>query len=558
MRQAVAARAVAAEWTPACRSSTASTTAISARLEIGLECRAFTGRPLITSLDSDPLEADTVIVGAGTMGLALATALADAGHEVLLIEAGGLVATTAANTETTEAFGRTHRGTHQGRANGLGGTSTLWGGQLVEFDDEDFTRAYAPWPISRADLEPWYRQVHRRLGVGEPLDFAAYRRRLGGEAGSASGIERFFTAWLPEPNFARLFKRRALSDPKVRILCDATCSGIEFTGAAATSLRIVSGGRAREVKARRFVFAMGTIATLRFFLSTARSSAVPWRHDAKIGRYFQDHLAGRVGNVTIGDETTFRNYFENAVVDGVKLQPKLRVAAVQRSEEDANAIGISGYFVFGSDMSEHLANLKQMAKALSSAAGLSTLRELPRAMYAVGSGLAPFVWRYLRDRRVMAFFDKSLEFQVQCEQMPIATSQVRLAGDAPAADGLFKAVVDWQVQGSELARIRQFARSVDQYLRARNIGQLQIDPRLDALDPAFMDTLVDTNHQSGGMPMGASADSGVVDPDLRVFGTANVYVAGAVVFPSSSHANCTFTALALTERLAAKLAGEAR
>jgi choline dehydrogenase-like flavoprotein len=43
---------------------------------------------------------------------------------------------------------------------------------------------------------------------------------------------------------------------------------------------------------------------------------------------------------------------------------------------------------------------------------------------------------------------------------------------------------------------------------------------------------------------------GVTDPNCRVWDTANVYVAGASVFPTSSHANCTLTALALGARLA--------
>jgi choline dehydrogenase-like flavoprotein len=50
--------------------------------------------------------------------------------------------------------------------------------------------------------------------------------------------------------------------------------------------------------------------------------------------------------------------------------------------------------------------------------------------------------------------------------------------------------------------------------------------------------------------MAARADDGVVDAELRVFGTANVYVAGAATFPSGSFANPTLTALALALRLA--------
>jgi choline dehydrogenase-like flavoprotein len=60
-------------------------------------------------------------------------------------------------------------------------------------------------------------------------------------------------------------------------------------------------------------------------------------------------------------------------------------------------------------------------------------------------------------------------------------------------------------------------------------------------------------HHAGGMCMSAQPNLGVVDPDCRVWGTSNVYVAGASVFPSSGHANTTFTALALAARLASTI-----
>ena len=48
-------------------------------------------------------------------------------------------------------------------------------------------------------------------------------------------------------------------------------------------------------------------------------------------------------------------------------------------------------------------------------------------------------------------------------------------------------------------------------------------------------------------------DGGVVDPHLRVHGTANLHVAGAATFPTSGYANCTYTALALALRMCDRL-----
>ena len=57
--------------------------------------------------------------------------------------------------------------------------------------------------------------------------------------------------------------------------------------------------------------------------------------------------------------------------------------------------------------------------------------------------------------------------------------------------------------------------------------------------------------------MADSEQSGVVDKNLRVFGTENLYVIGASVFPTSSNANTTFTALTFTTRLVDHLTAQA-
>jgi choline dehydrogenase-like flavoprotein len=54
----------------------------------------------------------------------------------------------------------------------------------------------------------------------------------------------------------------------------------------------------------------------------------------------------------------------------------------------------------------------------------------------------------------------------------------------------------------------------------------------------------------GGTRMHADPRQGVVDPDGRVHGIANLYVAGSSVFPTYGCATPTLTIVALATRLA--------
>ena len=57
-------------------------------------------------------------------------------------------------------------------------------------------------------------------------------------------------------------------------------------------------------------------------------------------------------------------------------------------------------------------------------------------------------------------------------------------------------------------------------------------------------------HHLGTTRMSADRSGGVVDPDCRVHGIDNLFVASSSVFPTSSHANPTLTIVALAIRLA--------
>lgn len=60
-------------------------------------------------------------------------------------------------------------------------------------------------------------------------------------------------------------------------------------------------------------------------------------------------------------------------------------------------------------------------------------------------------------------------------------------------------------------------------------------------------------HHMGTTRIHASPRRGVVDPDCRVHGMNNLYIAGSSVFPSYGYANPTLTIVALALRLAKRL-----
>ena len=487
-----------------------------------------------------------VIIGAGTIGLVMALDFAKAQMPVTVVEAGGRVADTTRG-RSAGSRGKPHNGLMLGRAFGLGGTSVLWGGQLAEFEPADLVRDGFKWPLPYDELRRWYEYVYDLFGLHSRLPAEKYRQKFGDESEVNESIERFFTYWLPHPNFATLFRHEIISNPLIKIVVNATVNDITFNASKAQFVRAAAQGR-HEIQffGENFVFAPGTIEASRFFLSTQRLSAVPWKTNPHIGKHFQDHLGGKIAEVQVLNKSRFRNFFESGFAGGLKLQPKLRFTEKSRKK---TLSGVCGFFAFDSEFGEKVSNIKLLIRGLKSGVEFSKIGTLPSDVRAISRTFFPLVVRYIRDRRIFAFFDRALEFQVQAEQLPIAGSKIKLLEGEPGPDGLFDVELDWQIDGREIGAISAFARQVDNYLRNKGIARLCIDERLLKNDWDFCRVLVTPIINvvvSGWLAM---RRSGVVDPDCRVWGTMNVFVAGACVLPTSSHANSTLTALALAARL---------
>ena len=85
------------------------------------------------------ISAKVCIVGAGTAGLFLASQLSLKKNEVIILEAGDEYA-----TSFVERYFKIYSNTHYNNKNepsrmfGIGGTTTIWGGSMVQMQPSDF------------------------------------------------------------------------------------------------------------------------------------------------------------------------------------------------------------------------------------------------------------------------------------------------------------------------------------------------------------------------------------------------------------------------------------
>jgi choline dehydrogenase-like flavoprotein len=524
---------------------------------------------VIVELEAAPAplpRAKVAILGAGAVGILTAVAFARRGIDVVLCEAGGRTAEHESLAFNAAVIaGRRHRGIAEGRARQLGGTTTLWGGQVVAFRDIDFRPrpwlGLPGWPISRDALLPYYEAAAKMLGLQLLSDDDALVWDALGSARPQFGpdIEFVLTRWLKEPNLARLFRDDLANNAKLTVLLHAPAVGFvpsdDGTKISAVELRS-RGGETVALEAEHFVLATGTIEASRLMLASARNRpALPWAGNAHVGVAFQDHLDVHAAEVIPIDKKRFDDAFDNIFINRLKYSPKVVLAPhVQETERVTN---VAGVFDFDSSVGEHLSQLKILLRALRHGAKPPNLASMPMHFAALAKIWWPLIVRYLRDHRIFNPADLGIKLRLHCEQKPLAASRITLDEHRRDAHGTPLAVLDWQLDGIEVEAMAVFCERVGAELERQGLARLEVDPRIAARSADILGDACDTNHHCGGLQMGSSAADGVVDPDCRVHSTANLHIAGAAVFPSSSFANPTFTAMALALRLADRIGASA-
>lgn len=513
------------------------------------------------SLEGQALDPDrVVVVGAGAVGVHLAVQLARRGRQVVLLEAGDH-ALDSYPDETFEVVGRAHEGVRIGRSVALGGTTNLWGGQLVEFMPIDFDgRDWLPgsrWPIRYDEVTPYYPPTYEAMGIepGVQRDAPVWDtlRKTPPELGE--GVEVFLTRWMRVPNVASHFREEVEKNPKLIVVMGAKAVGFEGEATAVTAVRVAGvDGAEHTVRGGRFVLAAGTIENARLLLHTADDASwpCPWAGNDNVGRWFQDHLGGRLAYIKPRNAKAFYDLFCTVVLRGDKFQPKVRLRNAVLEEEPL--VSCQAMISFESSISENLVFLKQFVKAALFSRKIGSVVDFFRNAWACSRHMIPLMWKFVVEHRILIPSGSRISLTLQSEVEPLRESRITIDRSVRDRFGLPKVVLDWRLSGRELEGIRDFTHRVERALADAGLADLEIEPDLAANRPEFLDSLHDTNHHAGGCVMGDSADDGVVDRDLRVFGTDNLYVTGASVFRTSSNANTTFTAMTLTTRLAEHLA----
>ena len=519
--------------------------------------------------------ADVCVVGAGPTGLAVASGLAAAGARVVLVESGGIRRDERLTRRLAAGpvIGDSRFGTLDGRLNrAIGGTSWKWvidllgrgiGVRYAIFEDGVLARR-APgepaWPFTFEDLEPWYDEALRFAQVG------ARARDLHQVPDDAvPGLDRSRYVFGPASAFQGEHVVDRLERLGVRVITGATATAIiPGDGAGVVAGVRIDGidGAEGTVRADSVVLAAGTPDITRLLL-TAQEHIEGLRANVRIGRNLMDRP--RIYGTLTLDENPPEWFGEFAMseIDGVLTARRL----ITPTDAAADGTASTSFLLMPAYESGRVPpTVERLVRRLlvdrpPEWAGMAICRlpdpisKLIMSTLDVTYGARSWVTRWCmatthdtewtgwgRSRRWRT--QRTWRVTAITEQRPDDANTITL--DATSADplGVPRARLDWGTPVSLDQRIVASLTHAAEAFHEAGLGKIRWDDHLAA---------VSSCHMMGTVAIGTDPAVSGADPDGRVYGTTNLYVAGNAVLPQSGHNNPTLTAMALGLRTADRI-----
>ena len=522
------------------------------------------------------------IIGAGVAGLVLATRLAARGLTVHLLEGGGRTDEDRSQSLYNAAMAaRRHTGTTQGRFRLFGGSSTRWGGQLLPFTPDVYhPPAGAPstaWPIDNAVLEPYFADVERLMQADAlPFDgkdfYSAVRSTDRPPAELlAEDLRLRFSKWAPfaARNLAGTLGEQAAASDRITLFLHANVTEILLSpdGARADAVLVCNyRGERFRFEADEVVLAAGTIETSRLLLlsRSVQPTGIGNAH-GRVGCGFHDHISLPLGDLRGGTRDRMLRWFAPFLIRGTTHSAKLEASDALRSRHGLPAV--MAHITLAEPEGSGAGVVRDLMRGLQRGDRAAALRRALPQLPGAALGIVRMAWAMKVRRRRHVSAAATVTLRVDSEQ-PRTTNRITLHPTETDALGLPRAVVDWTVTDDEVLGLLRYALLVQDRMSAAGLSEIDWQPAVhEALKrlregtglPADTTDRVralvsDTYHPMGGTGMGKDPATSIVDADLRVHGVANLSVASAATYPAGGSSNPTFTLMALTLRLADRLA----
>ncbi len=487
---------------------------------------------------------DYVIVGSGPAGLVLSLELSKIKTKQILLLEGGNYSRNDFNQNNLYSgddigrYVRNNKYDHliYDRLRMIGGSSNIWGGQTRKLDNIDFINRNwvncSDWPIEYNDLSEFYERSKYYLDIGDYINNNSLPHDE-----EFNKFDKIIFQHTNSPLLAKRFKKKIIDADNLDFIFNANLLKLNYDNELVTSINIISDNKnCKEVKSKKFIFAMGGIENARQLLLQLPenlSKSLP------IGNYFQGHYSGLIGNFRMNRKKI--KYFTDNYYQ-----------LINNHSDNSNKKTVHSYMLKINDLDQTKYKTLNFSFMFYYSQAMIALRRLPLAL----KNYAYFKNRFRSDSKYVIneitkiakyFSNNILNHQIYfvMEQEPNYNSYVKLS-DSKDYFGLRKTKINWKTSTLDF---ESFKKSINLIQDKFNINDecMSNNNIVDFWNSAPLDT---QSHHIGTTRMGNNIDNSVIDKNLKVHNIKNLFIAGSSVFPTGGISNPTLTITAFSIRLA--------
>jgi len=535
---------------------------------------------------------DACIVGSGPAGIIVALEYARANPEkkVILVEYGKENQPARNHLDDTIEIRNkiNHHDPYECTNKGLGGTSATWGGRCVMYDEIDFIPRKIVSDDCTWDLE-LYKELKSYLGraaiyfeCGNPVFDLSEMPKFQNQRIAENFKEGIVTdstveRWSMPTRFGKRYKSEINNQPNLTLLLGAEARDFSppDSNGIVTSLKVrdVDSQEQFEIKSKYFVVSTGTQEATRILLRNLHLFNNLGKVPPALGKYYQGHLSGKIASVQFFGNPKSTDYGFLRDDDGTYLRRRFQFSTEFLLKENLlnTAIWLDNPLYFdpkhrsGSMSFMYLAMItpilgKKLAPpAIAHSITKGKVTGLPQHVANILLGLPKSVFtpasiffrRYLLKRKLPGVFLYSPKNQYalhfHSEQIPSESNRMELGPDGETL------VIHYSLSSEDIQSVIRLHDVLDETLQQSKCGKVEYWVPRTELHEEIRKISKDGIHQSGTTRIADTPDLGVVDRDLRVWGTNNLFVCSSSIFPTSGQANPTFMLGAFAVRLAEHL-----
>lgn len=466
---------------------------------------------------------------------------------------------------------------------GLGGSSATWGGRCVMFDEVDFIPRKVvgnecTWDLKLYhETKKFWQQTANYFECGEAVfDLnkisTILKKPIADNFKGGIITDTMLERWSMPTRFGSRYRSELEKLPNVTLLEGYEARSFDEVEGIVNKLVIRKVGMQEyeEIQAEVYVLANGTQEVTRFLLKNKQLFNNLGFVPPALGKYYQSHVSGKIASVCFNGNPQNTDFGFLQDDEGVYLRRRFQFDNQFLVEKNLlnTAIWLDNPLYFdpnhrsGAMSFMYLAmitpflgkKLAPPAIARSITKGKITaidkhlwniIKDFPKSLV---TPFTIFYKRYLLKRKLPGVFlyspNNTYALHFHAEQAPVEANYMELGEDGESLKIHYKLVDD------DINSVIKIHEILDEYLQKLDCGRLIYWYPKEKLADMIRLNSKDGIHQSGTTRIADSPEKGVVDRDLKVWGTQNVYVCSSSVFPTSGQANPTFFLGTFAVRLA--------